>query len=438
MQTIKFDVCKDFGKFKVLNATNGGPLFSRRMYAQNNINLEYYKALKIPYQRNHDANFFPVYGGPYAHDISAIFPRFELDETNPENYDFTCTDEAIFCSLLAGTKTFFRLGQSIEHQIKKHHTLPPKDFHKWARIAEHIIRHYTEGWADGFKHDILYWEIWNEPETVGDDAPESATWGGTTLEFYDFYEVVAKHLKKCFPNLKIGGPAVSHSVDWTDGFLREMQKREVPIDFFSWHLYACEPTKFTEKSHRYKVLLDKYGYGNAESILNEWNYIRCWFGEEYQYSINAIHGIKGASYVLGAMCESQKTPDIDMLMYYSTMPHTWNGVFDFYTKKPLKTYYVFKWVGEMCELCKEIREENKVDDIYTLCGADKDGKISCIVNHFSDNDDKANEQVKIEFNKNANYDIYLLDKDNDATFVKTTSELVFDMPVHSCIYIKER
>ncbi len=47
----------------------------------------------------------------------------------------------------AGTKTFFRLGQTIEHQIKKHGTIPPRDFKKWAVICEHIIRHYTEGWV---------------------------------------------------------------------------------------------------------------------------------------------------------------------------------------------------------------------------------------------------------------------------------------------------
>ena len=437
MKTIKFDLDKNFGKFKILNATNGGPLFSRRMYAQNNKNLEYYKELKIPYQRNHDSNFFPVYGGPYSHDISAIFPNFELDETNPSNYDFTCTDEAILCSLMAGTKTFFRLGQSIEHQIKKHHTLPPKDFNKWARICEHIIRHYTEGWANGFKHDIKYWEIWNEPETVGDDAPESSTWGGTKAEFFDFYEIVAKHLKKCFPKLKIGGPAVSHSVDWSDEFLCEMQKRNVPIDFFSWHLYASEPTKVAEKSNRYKVLLDKYGYGNAESILNEWNYIRCWVGEEFEYSLEVIRNIKGASYILGAMCEAQKAP-IDMLMYYSTMPHAWNGVFDYYTKKPIKGYYSLKWAGEFYELEKEVREEEKFDDIYTLCGVDKNGKVRAIINHYSDNDLKQNEMVKVDFNKNAEYDIYLLDNNHNGEYIKTTSNLTFELPVHTCVYIKER
>ena len=66
----------------------------------------------------------------------------------------------------AGVEPYYRLGITIEHQayIKPYHTFPPKDPEKWARICEHIIRHYTEGWADGYHYNIRYWEIWNEPE----------------------------------------------------------------------------------------------------------------------------------------------------------------------------------------------------------------------------------------------------------------------------------
>ena len=57
------------------------------------------------------------------------------------------------------TKVFYRLGSKIEHNRKKYGTLVPKDPHKWAVICEHIIRHYNEGWADGFHLNMQYWEI---------------------------------------------------------------------------------------------------------------------------------------------------------------------------------------------------------------------------------------------------------------------------------------
>ena len=134
METLRFDLANKAENFKVLNATNGGPWCKRHATDQLRSNFESYKEARFPYSRNHDSGLVGVYGGPYAHDISKIFRNFDADENDPESYDFACTDESLFCTLDAGTKIFFRLGESIEHQIKKHAVIPPKYFHKWARI----------------------------------------------------------------------------------------------------------------------------------------------------------------------------------------------------------------------------------------------------------------------------------------------------------------
>lgn len=140
METIKFDLNKNAGKFKAMNAKNGGPWHKRHANDQWRSNFEAYKAARIPYSRNHDSNLCgSTYGGPYAHDISVIFPDFDADVNNPASYDFACTDESILTTLEAGTQTFFRLGQCIEHQIKKHHSLPPADFVNMPFIWEDYI-----------------------------------------------------------------------------------------------------------------------------------------------------------------------------------------------------------------------------------------------------------------------------------------------------------
>ena len=314
MKVLTFDKEKKCGEFKMLNATNGGPWYKRHAKDQFRSNFEDYKAARIPYSRNHDANYCAVYDAPFVHDISALFPNFEADVDDPEAYDFACTDEDILKCLEAGTKTFFRLGQSIEHHIKKHKTLPPADFNKWARICEHIIRHYNYGWADGFEFNMEYWEIWNEPDLDEDDSPNKRTWGGTKEQFFDLYEVTAKHLKNCFPELKIGGPALAWREDWGKDFIEEMKKRNVPIDFFSWHIYCTEPFHMTEKAARIRKMLDDNGYEKAESILNEWNYVKGW-EEDYVYSLKAIHRIKGAAFVMSCISEAQKSNAVDMLMY---------------------------------------------------------------------------------------------------------------------------
>lgn len=238
METLKFDMQKDCGTFKPLNATNGGPRHKRHAKEQWITNFEDYKKARIPYSRNHDANLSgSTYGGPFTVDISVIFPNFDADPEDPASYDFACTDESILVALDAGTETFYRLGQSIEHQVKKHDTFPPKDFKKWAVICEHVIRHVNGDFADGLNLNLKYWEIWNEPELDPDDRPLKRTWGGTTAQFYDFFETAAKHLKSCFPDLMIGGPATSgRDESWELAFIEEMHKRHVPLSFYSWHI----------------------------------------------------------------------------------------------------------------------------------------------------------------------------------------------------------
>ena len=437
MQALKFDMSKTYGRFKILNATNGGPWHKRHNADQPRSNFAEYKAARIPYSRNHDSNLCTGYGGPYAHDITAIFPNFDADVNDPESYDFACTDESLLVTLEAGTQTFFRLGQSIEHHIKKHGIFPPKDYDKWAQICEHIILHYNEGWADGLHLDIQYWEIWNEPDLYADDDERvSPTWLGTREQFFDLYEVAAKHLKSKFPNLKIGGPAICGDFEWGEQFLREMSRREVPIDFFSWHTYTSTPEKFVTRANIAYKLLHDYGYADAENILNEWNYVRGWNVEHFPYSINAIHGIKNASFILATMALAQPSP-IDMLMYYDTRPSAFCGAFDMYSYKPLKGYYPLKWFGNFYDTKAEIRSSTSIDDIYSLCGIKEDGKVICMLTYYSDDDASADKEIAIDFGKVGKYEIYLLDQNNDETLIDTVEDIKLKLSIHSCVLIKE-
>ena len=436
MQTSRFDLNNPGKGFKPLNATNGGPFYKRHATGQWRTNFDAYKAARMPYSRNHDSNLSgSIYGGPFAHDISAIFPNFDADPTDPASYEFACTDEAILCTLEAGTKTFFRLGQTIEHQIKKYHIYPPKDFQKWAVICEHIIRHYTEGWTDGFTHDMPYWEIWNEPDLdVGSE--NKRTWTGTPEEFYDLYEAAAKHLKSCFPHLKIGGPALSGKEDWAEDFLREMQKREVPIDFFSWHVYCTTPEKVMTKAAKFRELMDTYGYAEAESILNEWNYVRGW-REDFVYSVESIGNQKGAAFTMAVISEAQKS-SIDMLMYYDTRPSVFCGPFDYYTCRPRKPYYALYWYGMFYDMKAEIPALDQPQELYSLCGINEEGKLLAVVTHYAEDDETAPKQVQLDFGRGGDFEVYLVDKDHDGTLIPTPADLVFTLPVHSMILIKEK
>ncbi len=435
METLQFDLSKELGPFKPLNATNGGPWRRKHATEMKISNFDAYKAARIPYSSNHGSGIQPIYGGPYSYDITKIFPDFDADPYEAASYDFACTDDDILTCLEAGTKPFFRLGESIEHHIKKHATLPPKDFSKWAVICEHVIRHYREGWADGFFHDMEYWEIWNEPDLEPDDSTNKRTWGGTRAEFFTFYEIAARHLKKCFPKLRIGGPSLCGREEWAEDFLQHMSKRQVPLDFLSWHMYTTRPENIKEKAKRMKNRLVKYGYENAECILNEWNYVTD-FGDGLLYSMEQMRTMKGVSFIMACMSLAQSAP-IDLLMYYDTRPSAYNGVFDFYTAKPLKGYYPFLWYGYFYDRKAQVEAVNEIETIYSLCGVDEQGKALAVITCFSDQDKAEGKELFVDFGRPGQYEIYLLDDTHAGELVATTDRPELKLPMHSVALIRE-
>lgn len=439
MGTIKFDLSRNDGKFKIMHAVNNGPVYKRYVgTVPKRNNLEEYKALRIPYARNHDASYYDVYGGEHTVDISAIFPNFDADVNDPASYDFVCTDEYIAVTALTGTETFYRLGQKIEHTVKKFHIHPPKDFEKWAQICEHIIRHYNEGWADGFNYNIQYWEIWNEPDLHWDrdDPMMKPTWSGTREQFFDLFETCAKHLKKCFPTLKIGGPALAGSEEWAKEFLFEMKKRNAPLDFFSWHIYCDTPEKLVARSERIKQYMLDAGFDKAESILNEWNYVHDW--SDTVTAFRTIINTKGAAFTMACMSAAQHS-STDMLMYYDARPTLWNGLFDAISLKPIIGYYPFKWFSHFYANCeREVLCESNADMLYTLCGVDRNGKAAVAVTYYSDTEALPDKEIAIDLGRSGEYEVYYIDDEHNPETGYPVDRAEFTLKHNTCIMIKEK
>ncbi len=382
------------GKIKPMNAVNNGPVY-KRTGGQNSGNLDTYTAANIPFARTHDASFCSSYGGEHTVDVHLIFRDFDADPYDPASYDFHLTDEYMETIKLAGTEPFYRLGSKIEHESKKYGTLPPRDFKKWAVICEHIIAHINEGWADGTNLGVRYWEIWNEPDLADDNSSDKLTWGGTAAEFYEFYTVAAKHLKERFPHLKIGGPALcGYNEQWVRGFLDRVKKDNVPLDFLSWHVYTYDAVWTGTLSRIFRNILDEYGLNNTESILNEWNYVKDWNGEGWVKSIETMIGMKGAAFIAAVMSVCQRAP-VDMLMYYDARPCVMNGMFSFYTKKPLCGYYPIKAWGEMLKLGGECETVCDIPDIYAVAASDGDSKM-LLVTYYTDSDSALPKTFDIE------------------------------------------
>lgn len=347
---IKIDYNKIIGKIKPMHAV-GQPPFIGMDFSM----CDYLKDAAVPYSRLHDV------GGSYGRnmfvDIPNIFRDFSLDTEDPENYDFAFTDELIKALVQRGIEPFFRLGVTIENysSIKALRIYPPADNLKWARICEGIIRHYTEGWANGFKYKITYWEIWNEPDNY-ESPEENHMWRGTAEEYYKLYETASKYLKKKFPHLKIGGYAscgfysLTHSdnkfaasssrfeyfIEFFEGFLKYARDNSCPLDFFSWHSYAeiADNVVWAEYARQ---KLDEYGFENTEHTLNEWN---C--HPDMKGSVK--HAV-----LTGAMMLALQKTSLDSAMFYDARcgMGIYSGMFDCMTYKPLPSYYSFVAFGEL-------------------------------------------------------------------------------------------
>lgn len=439
---VQADFSQEIGKIKPMHAVNNGPVGNE---SDGTGNFEAYKNAKIPFARNHDAAFYASYGGEHIVDMQAIFPDFSRDADDESAYDFTLTDVYLQNIMKAGTEVFYRLGSKIEHAPKKYGTKMPTNFAKWAKVAEHIIRHYNEGWANGFTFNIKYWEIWNEPDLHPDDTPQEkkSTWSGTKQDYFKFYDVVATHLKNQFPQLKIGGPALAYNGEWAHEFIEQLK---APIDFFSWHIYTCNTADVRWKADYIRKLLDDNGYTETESICNEWNYLKGWSDEEYIQGVKAIKSIKGASYCASVMLDSQKG-SIDMLMYYDARPTAWNGMFN--TDLPcerLKGYYPFLMFSKLYELGVEIQTLSNDPDVY-VCGAKKGEDVALMISHYNETEGEE-KQVEISLENWRNTDkslcVYMLDKDRDMqkigviSDIGATEKIQVTMPAYSvCLIVSE-
>ena len=421
MDKIVIDFSKETGRVKPMHSVNNGPVY-KFAKDQRITNIDHYRAAGIPYARTHDASFYSTYGGEHSVDVNMIFTDWSKDADDPESYDFTLTDEYMRVIEAGGAKVYYRLGSKIEHWSKKYNTLPPSDFHKWAVVCEHIIRHYTEGWANGYNMDIEYWEIWNEPDLDPDDSPHKRCWGGTVQEFYNLYCITHKHLKKCFPHLKIGGPACARfDKEWLEGFLSALRDNGIAPDFFSWHIYAHRVEDIRERITIMREFLDNYGFESTESILNEWNYVRGWEDDEWIYSLKMEKGLKGSAFIAATMCMSQYEK-LDNLMFYDARPCGMNSLFstDFVFGR-LKGYYPFYMFNQVYKLDSAVSVERYSDDVWAV--AAKGDEQNAMLVYFNDDDSAISKTVKVEFQNVSNnggvrLEYYLLDASHDCELVR--------------------
>jgi hypothetical protein len=68
---------------------------------------------------------------------------------------------------------------------------------------------------------------------------------------------------------------------------------------------------------------------------------------------------------------------------------------------------------------------------------DADGKVMSVITYYTDDDHAECKDIHLDFQKDGQYEIHLVDKDHEGTLVQTTKDLTFSMTPNACLLIKE-
>ncbi len=343
---------------------------------------EEFRRLRIPSVRLHDC----TWNMPNVVDMHNVFPLAHADPSEPRNYLFGPTDDYLLSVKNVGADIKYRLGESAEMRpasgTRRHFLNEPKNHDAWAEAALHVVMHYNDGWADGFRHGIKYWEIWNEP-WAGAPQPGAPVgfWNGTMESFFQFYRTAAVKLKTYDPSLKVGAGlcGASWNDDFSNKFLQFCKETNTPFDYHAWHQYGPHPAYVARHARIVRNGMDRNGFSKAELHMDEWG---PHFQLDFGYTVNMpvhgavqiprIQGMEGATMVATALCWLQDLP-VDVGNYYWTGPGIW-GLWDHWCR-PTKIYEAFSAFVDLYSLGRRAfasgSEEETGEGILAALSEDK-------------------------------------------------------------------
>jgi hypothetical protein len=173
-----------------------------------------------------------------------------------------------------------------------------------------------------------------------------------------------------------------------DVFLAQCIREKAPLDFFSWHTYFSSITDLEENATHIRNMLDKYGFADAETLLDEWNYFeggwdKIWTasgiencGPAREEIFEKQKNMIGAAFTAAAMIRMQTLP-VSIATYYDGQPTAlFCGLFNIYGN-PRKTFYSFKAFQALYSLKNVVQSVCEGKNLYSC--ASGDGINGCVL-----------------------------------------------------------
>lgn len=219
--------------------------------------------------------------GPVVSEIRALKPRYirldhvfdfyEVVTRTPQGslqFDFTRLNSTIASIRATGALPFISLSYMPTALSGAGITDGPKNWDEWALVVQRLVEQVSG--RGGLGLTDVYYEVWNEPDLFG-------RWNYTGNKNYlTLYEYAARGAAQATDThpFKIGGPATTRLYkNWIDALATHVTKKNLRLDFISWHLYDEDPTTFAEDSK--KVTQWLFRYGNLvvlPRIVTEWGF----------------------------------------------------------------------------------------------------------------------------------------------------------------------
>lgn len=153
---------------------------------------------------------------------------------------------------------------------------PPKNVNRWLEMLEAFFRHLINRY--GLKEvRTWYFEFWNEPEV-------KYFWSGTREEFITLFAKSYRCIKNIDSQLRVGGFGnidFLSDMTWLEDFSKYLDKENVELDFFSFHVYNLSKES-PEKIDHINDFGDVYLTGDIIKKLEEAENIK--FGDEHNFT----------------------------------------------------------------------------------------------------------------------------------------------------------
>lgn len=195
--------------------------------------------------------------------LDHIYDAFNVvsKEGGQLSYNWTGLDAAVNSILATGAKPFLALSYMPKAISRGDIVDLPSDWNDWSRVVQATVEHFS-GRSNRNISGVIY-EVWNEPDLFGGFK----SWVSSNYlvpagekNYLTLYEYASRGATgaRNVNSFELGGPAITALYnDWLTRMINFVDKKNLRLDFFSWHRYNIDLAQFENDVNAAREVADK-------------------------------------------------------------------------------------------------------------------------------------------------------------------------------------